>query len=330
VLGPGWPHFAIDSVKYVQLSPTNYNAIVSIRQKLYGAPALYNGVPLELSFFKANWSRAVQTVTMNGATATYTLNLNFNPIYCALNYDNKMGDASTFETKTIKANGALLYNYGRVTMTVLDKGADSSLIRVVHNFVRPDAFKSNPFNHKLSDQRYWKVEGIMSPGFLAKGKFFYNGSNTTPLDTLLTIVNGDSVNLFYRVNAADDWKVITAATKVTGGSKTGFIEIDTLKLGEYTFGNTGTAVSVKELKQEKLRATLFPNPARGSVRLEFSEAPATPAAFVLMSLDGKVLLERNMSEKSQVIELSPYAKGTYIVKLQSDNGIIYSDKLIVE
>ena len=56
VFAGGWPHFSVDSVRYTAISANNVNAEISIKQKLYGATTLYNNVPLEISFFKNDWS----------------------------------------------------------------------------------------------------------------------------------------------------------------------------------------------------------------------------------------------------------------------------------
>ncbi len=339
VLNPGWPHFAIDSVKYVQISPTNYNAIISIRQKLYGAPSLYTGVPLELSFFRPNWTRIVQQITVSGATATFTLNnIPFNPAYCALNYDSKIGDATSFENKTIKAPGNINWVLGKVSMNVLNAGADSSLIRIVHNYVKPDPFKNNPLNHKLSDQHFWKVEGILSPGFVSKATFNFDGFKTlggtnSYLDTLLCIVNADSVRLFYRKNAADDWKLLKNTYIFQSSTKQGFIRIDTLKLGEYTFGNstdTANIISVKENYKERILVKLYPNPAKLSVKIEQAKTPDKPQLLSILDIEGKEVYNKMIVDKLHTIDISEFARGTYIVRIESGNRLLYSDKLVVE
>jgi aminopeptidase N len=338
VLSGGWPHFAIDSVKYVQLNANSYNAIVSIKQKLYGAPSLYNNVPLELCFFKSDWSRVTQNIIMSGATGNFTVNIPYNAVYCALNYDSKISDATSFENKTIKNIGNLNWNLGKMSMTVLNKGVDSSLIRVVHNYVKPDPFKSNPLNHKLSDQHFWRVEGILSPGFVSKATFSFDGNKVNVganayLDTLLTLVNADSIRLFYRPNASGDWKLLKNTFIYQTNTKAGFIQIDTLKLGEYAFGNstdTANVISVKENFKSKLSLKLFPNPAKNNLKIEFAKSPEKPLLMSLMSVDGKLALTQVILERLTSVDLKELAKGTYVVKLELHNQTVYCEKLIIE
>lgn len=338
VLTGGWPHFAIDSVKYIQINANSYNATISIKQKLYGAPTMYSNVPLEISFFKNNWSKNIQKIMMTGATATFTVNIPFNPVYCALNFDSKISDATSFENKTIKTTGNVSWSLGKISTNIINPGADSSLIRVIHNYVKPDPFKSNPQNHKLSDQHFWKVEGILSPGFVAKATFNFDGYKSiggtySYLDTLLTIVNADSVRLFYRANAKDDWKLLKNTFIFQSNTKAGFIRIDTLKLGEYTFGNstdTSNVILIKENYKNKVSVTLYPNPAKNNFKIEFKQAIESPHNLCILDIEGKEIFSQKITEKLNVIDISRYTKGTYIIKIEAQNQILYCDKLIIE
>lgn len=337
VLSGGWSHFSIDSIKYVQLSTNSYDAIVSLKQKLYGAPTLHNNVPLELSFFKNDWGKVVKKVTMSGAANTFTINIPYAPIYCALNYDSKIGDATSHEVKIIKTLSTINYPLGKVSLQVQNQGADSSLVRVVHNYVKPDGFKNNPALHKLSDQHFWKIEGILSPGFVSKARFNYDGNKTTSgayayLDTLLTLVNADSVNLFYRKNTGDDWRLVIHANKFPAGSKSGFIEIDTLKLGEYSFGNVGdtSALSIKESKSYKLEVKIYPNPAKQKCSIELKENPKKQLALTLLDVDGKMALTKNISSKLTNLDVDQLAKGIYFIKIEDAGRLVYSQKLLLE
>src|SRR5438270_11844206 len=118
-------------------------------------------------------------------------------------------------------SGSLNYIYGRALVTPVNIGTDSSFIRVEHNFVKPDAIKSNINNYRLGDQHYWKVDGILAPGFLAHIKFNFNGKkliNASPgsseyCDTSLTKFTADSIIVLYRKNTADDWTEVHSYKK---------------------------------------------------------------------------------------------------------------------
>lgn len=338
VFNGGWSHFSIDSVKYNAISPTNVDAVIAIKQKTFGTTVLHNNVPLEITFFKNDWSTVVKTVTMSAASGNFTVTgLPFTPVYHALNYDSKIGDATSHEYKTIKIVTNYNYALGKVFLTIKNKGADSSLIRVIHNYVKPDPFKNNPNNHKLSNQHYWKVEGILSPGFHAKARFNYDGNKITSgtyayMDTSLTIVNGDSIRLFYRANAADDWKVIKHMNKFTVSLRTGNIEIDTLKLGEYTFGNSTdtSTVGVKEHSKNLVNVKVYPNPAKHKCTVEFKEELKQTHVLYVCDIEGKIMLSKDINSKTTVLDIGQFAKGNYFVKIERDNQLVYSQKLLIE
>ena len=336
LLNPGWPQFDVDSVKYIQSGP-NYNAVVSVKQKLLGAPSLFTAVPLEITFFKNDWTKSVQTITMSGATSNFTVSVPFLPVYHALNYDSKISDATSADIRVIKTPGNISMGLAKMTMSVQSSGADSSLIRVVHNFVKPDPFKSNPLNHRLSNQRYWKVEGIRSNGFQASARFTYDGSKTLGtfayLDTLLTIVNGDSIRMFYRKNAADDWKLVMNVFKFQSGLKTGFIQIDTLKNGEYAFGNstdTTNIINVKENNLNDVSASIYPNPVKDQFTLELKQEPVAGFDLQVVDVNGRIIEEKRIDNRKTKVVLSEHSKGTYFVLLKLKGRPVYSGKLLIE
>jgi len=336
IFAGGWSHFAIDSVIY-KPGTSGIDAIVHLRQKLYGATVLHSSVPLELSFFKSDWSRIIKKVTMSGATQVFTVNIPNTAVYCALNYDDKIGDATSHEAKIIKSAGNVTYALGKIFMQVQNAGADSSLLRVIHNYVRPDPFKYNPIHHKLSDQHFWRVEGILSQGFVTKARFNFDGNKAAGgtyayMDTLLTIINSDSINLFYRKNASEDWVMLQNVTKFITGLRSGYIQMDTLKLGEYTFGNYGDSslVGLNQSSKNKMEIKLYPNPATHKFSIEFKEPLKKEYLLTILDVEGKTVISKNLNTRLALVDINQLAKGTYLVKISSVGMTSYSQKLIVE
>lgn len=336
VLSGGWPHFSLDSVKYNQISLNSYDAAISLKQKSHGAPALYNNVPLEISFFKNDFTVITRTVNMVGGIGNFTLNIPFMPVYCAINFDSKISDATSHEVKTLKTVTNVNWTLGKVFMMIKNKGSDSSLVRVIHNYVAPDAFKNNPSNYKLSNQHYWKIEGILSPGFVSRARFTFDGnkatSGTSYMDTLLTIVNCDSVRLFYRVNAADDWKLVKNQSIFISGTRKGDIEIDTLKIGEYTFGNTTdtSSVGLEKFSKSGLSVNVFPNPAKNKINIQFNEGITKEYILDIYDSLGKKLASNKISNKLNQFDVSFLNKGIYFLKIETDHKLFFAQKLIIE
>ncbi len=326
VLSPGWSHFSVDSIKYSSTSSFPITATVFIKQKLHGAINLHSNVPLELSFFDNNWQRTIKKFNVSGATSSFTTSLNFVPIFTCLNLDNKIGDATSSETRINKTNGQfILWNLGKIQTNIINKGADSSYIRVIHNFVKPDNFKNNTLNARLSNQHYWKLEGKLSPGFYARGIFFYNGikTNSPPygyMDTLLAGVNADSLALFYRKDAKDDWTLVTASQQFSNTTQDGNIRCDTLKLGEYTFGNIDkTTLNLKEIKKD-LEFKIFPNPAKEYIELSSEKEFNKASKLKILNVEGKLIYLNTWNGKTIKVKTDTWSNGTYFVEVNSATG----------
>lgn len=337
VMTGGWPHFSIDSVSYIPAGTNSVNAVFTIKQKLYGAPATYSNVPLEVTFFKSDWSSVVRKVILSGSVSSFTVNVPFAPVYCALNYDSKIGDATSFESKVIKTATSFTSTLGKIYVVIKNKGTDSSLLRMVHHYVKPDPFKNNPQNHVLSDQHYWSLEGILSPGFHAAAGFNYNGyktlsGNYSYLDTMLAKYSGDSIRVFYRKDARDDWKLVKNCIRFPDSPKHGSLRIDTLKLGEYTFGNSTDTALINSVKKNIIltKVNLYPNPAKNNFKLEFESKPEGKLILNIIDVQGKLLETRNVSEKINYIDVSSFAKGSYFVKVNENEKTLYTGKIVVE
>ncbi|HQQ95290.1 MAG TPA: M1 family aminopeptidase [Bacteroidia bacterium] len=337
VLSGGWSHFAFDSVRVNTLGPGSYQAMLSIRQKTFGATALHSNVPLEVSYFKSDWSRVIKSYTLSGSSSVLTQSLSFIPVYVALNYDGKINDASSFDVLVIKSAGSKTFTLGKLILDVSDAGQDSSLVRVVHHMVKPDPFLNNPDGHRLSNQHYWTVEGILSAGFKAKVRFNYNGIKSLSgaysyLDTALTLVNGDSVSLFYRQDAGQNWSLIKTVSKFKSSSKHGYIDLDSLRLGDYCFGNSTdlTYLGKRENVKSDPRISIYPNPSSKSCVLEIQKELNAPIVLSITSAEGRLVKTAEMQSGLNELDLSALPKGTYLFTLKEQKKLIYTQKIVLE
>ncbi len=338
VLNGGWPNFTIDSTRATLQQNGFYNVVVHVRQRKFGAPQLFTSVPLEVSFFDQNRVQNIRNLVMSGAKNSFTFTLPFSPIYTAINFDSKIFDAVSSEFKTIKTTGNNTYGLAKALLIIANKGVDSSLIRIEHHYVAPDAIKNNPYNVVLSDQHYWKVDGILSSGFVSKIRFNYDGNKTiggaySYMDTLITKNTGDSVALFYRKNAADDWKMVTSATKFQFNLRTGIITADTLKLGEYTFGKFMDSlqfqIGLPEYVKAEKKLSVFPNPAKDELNIDLRELPNQNYIIELYNSDKLVYtgIVRNVLAQ---IETKEWARGAYTIRVRSGRTQVGSKKVVLQ
>lgn len=336
VLNGGWPHFSIDSVKTTGTSAP-YTSVVYVKQKLFGAPNFFSNVPLEITFMNSAWTKEIKSINMSGATGVFTLQTNVLPVYAGMNVDSKISDAVSSEYKTIKATGNTNYSLGRALLLVSNKGADSSFIRIEHNIVNPDPIKNNVNSFRLNSQHYWKIDGIMSPGFVSQLRLNYDGnknmSGNSYLDTCLTQLNGDSIIVLYRKNAADDWKEVSHYTKFKISPKVGFVTIDTLKFGEYSFANgkSSVLIGLKEKNKNLPELLVFPNPATDILSLLTVGMNANENSSIqIFDLQGKFVKQIDKISNENQIDIRDLLPGSYILSLMQKNKVLSKAKFIKE
>ena len=77
--------------------------------------------------------------------------------------------------------------------------------------------------------------------------------------------------------------------------------------------------------------TIFPNPTKGLVNVQFSQnmAQSTDSKIQLFDIYGKLLQVIPISSDLENIDLEPYAKGVYVIKATS-NGTIYAIQKVVK
>ncbi len=336
VTNGGWPHFSIDSVKTTG-SAAPFTSVVYVKQKLFGAPSLYSNVPLEVSFMDAAWNKEIKTVTMSGASQSFTVQTNVLPVYAGMNVDSKISDAISSEYKTIKTNTNITYSLGRALVLVSNKGVDSSYIRIEHNIAAPDPIQNNPYNFRLNSQHYWKVDGILSNGFIGKIRFNYDGnknmSGNSYLDTCLTVVNGDSIILLYRKNAGDDWKEVSSYTKFKISAKLGFFTVDTLKFGEYVFanGHSNILTIVKNKQSQLAELNLYPNPSSTILNVAIENYKLTANSSIdIYDMQGKTVKHISTVNLESTISIEDLAPGQYILNLIDRSKKVASKTFVVE
>lgn len=336
VMNGGWPHFSIDSVKTTGVVAPFTN-VVYVKQKLFGAPSLYTGVPLEITCLNSNWTKELKTITMSGASNAFSFTTANKPVYVGINNESKISDAISSEYKTIKTNATINYTLTRAIFIVLNKGIDSSFLRVEHNFAKPDPFKFNAYNFRLSSQHYWKIDGILSNGFVSKLRLNYDGNKNTTgnsyIDTCLTVTNGDSIILLYRKHAGDDWKEVKHYTKFKLTAKTGFFTVDTMKLGEYVFANGKSNVLIGLSEQANKHDVLhiFPNPTSQLVNVNIDNFNRSLGTSIeIYDMEGKSIKQLKNIEAQNAIDVSMFSKGSFILSLKNKKGEIDSKVFVVE
>jgi alpha-tubulin suppressor-like RCC1 family protein len=83
--------------------------------------------------------------------------------------------------------------------------------------------------------------------------------------------------------------------------------------------------------EQKVAARLYPNPANGTVQLQY-DLGIDRAAVVLYDITGRLLTQQTLSgaKGSTEINISNYAAGVYVVVVRNGSTLLYQQKLIIK
>lgn len=311
IFAPGFTHVSMDSIRSTAVG-SGFNVSVFLRQRKHKTPQYYNHIPLEVGFYDAQWIEHRYQLDFTGQCMELKVNLPFDPVMILVDPDEKISDAETEFSKVIKSTGTNNFNLTKcyVWAKGLVNTADSSLVHITHHWVAPDRFKQ-PANFPgfvLNDVRYWEVDGINLSNLHAYLRFDYNANaGNNYLDSTWLKNTEDSIRLFYRKDASEDWQFANDSL-VPGNinDKSGIVYCKELKAGEYCFGikrsnyqdtlitdaPTGSCNLVLNNPFEVIQeegVQLYPNPASDQLTIRLSTTTLQDEAFSIYAMDGSVV-----------------------------------------
>ncbi|MCX6232814.1 MAG: M1 family aminopeptidase [Bacteroidetes bacterium] len=332
VFSPGFTHYSIDSMISFSCPANHY---VYLHQRLKGATAFANSNVVEITFMNNNWQKYTDTIHFNGEYGMKAFQMPFVPTIAMVDMEEKLADATTDKYEIIKNTGIVDYSESLFQLDI-QQIADSALVRVVHNWVKPDSLKTaNPEIKRISPIRYWLVEGIFPAGFNAKGKFYYNCQTPFHLEyqTLLpSYLSTDSLILLYRKNNKDDWHIINFIKDDDMFS--GYMTTENLQQGEYVLGVGKPFQSgLNELKQKQnnKKIELFPNPNNGEFNIRLNNI--NEDIIVKLYTQNGALIDSFAVSKKNIYQYRSKTKlkaGNYLIQFSTLNGkIIDNEQLVV-
>jgi hypothetical protein len=354
VFAPGFPHFSVDSMESVPDGSGNYLVAVHIRQKLDHAPHFYHHVPLEITFLNTDMQGRVESVDAGGPCTVYQTILNFNPVFACVDMNGKIEDAITEDYMVIKDAGGYNFAHGKMNVTVNAVGGDSAFVRIEHNYTAPDPMITPVQNLHLSQERYWRVDGIIPTGFDAKATVLYNGTNPLPatsyngayLDVQLMTNSEDSLVLMRRDGVKDDWQIEPDITWNYLGShvdKKGLFFINHLKKGEYalaiyqsgkvdsTFESVGdscfTIVAIPEIETGN-HFTVYPNPSENNFFITGNLQHE--GRIEVFNLLGEKVYDRFLQNGPMQLDINQeFGEGIFIVKISDGAKTTFIHKQVI-
>jgi hypothetical protein len=326
VFHSGTPHFSIDSFA---VSPNGSGADVTVylRQRRHGPEFIGNANIIELNFLDNEWNRFDQDVQFDGALANPVVTVPFIPSMVTMDLNDKMCDATTDYALTVKQTGLINCTNAFFKLDV-QSITDSAFVRVAHNWVPPDGLETPVQGLNLSPYRYWKIDGIFSDGFVAKGGFNYNKNGY--LDNNLIFSQNDSLILLYRPSTSAAWQYVPF-TKI-GSWMIGNLYVDNLQKGEYTLAvcdDTFVGINDFDSKQDNGSGMrIFPNPSNGIFHIDTNQ----PGYLRIFDLTGVLIAAEQISDPERTFdwETNQLNNGTFFVEFQSmDHKILDTEKIVL-
>jgi len=353
IFDKGFPHFSIDSMQ-VAPNGNEFDVKVFLRQRKQQNSQYFSKVPLELGFYDAQMNKHIYRLLFDGRCMEFHVRLPFNPSMTILDPDSKISDAISEESRMIKTIGIqnLTQAKCRVLTKVINNPADSSLLRIEHNWVRPDRFKSQQAanGYVLCDSRYWKVDGVNLMNIQGLLHFAYDaGVNNGYLDSAWIKNSDDSIRMFFRKDASEEWQLANDSLRPgSPADRIGNIYVREIKSGEYCFGikrsgyvdplgndaptgGCGVVTGSEVWTPARRSCLIFPNPSAGDFSIQYKGNAQLLQAEV-RDLSGKVLHATSLQRSSNGIfpfNLKGISPGMYILDLYENGQRLHSEKISI-
>lgn len=344
----GFHHYSIGSINIID---DGTGAVVegTIIEKLWENQTYTAYMPLPLSFFSENMERYDATVVAYGACSSFRLNLPFTPVFYAIDMEERIQDATVDNYQVISQTGLNDFGLARVSLDVSNI-SDSALVRAVHHYIQPDAFQNPIPGLHLSPNRYWSIGGVWKDDFSANATFNYNGStsqNLGYLDNQFITNSEDSLVMLFKAKHEDDWSFVDSFEVFTQGNvfnKQGYIRVYNVKEGDYAMAiydhsipnDTSTFVpceytGVYTIERLKKLLKIYPVPANNYFNVDFLDENKDLLQLSVVNILGKEVFHYRVKpfENNVKVNTQNWSKGTYIIKLQRKDQIVYTEKIQV-
>jgi aminopeptidase N len=328
VFNGGCPHYSIDSFAVIPESD-DFNVTVYVRQKRKGTDFIGVDNIIPVTFMDEDWNTYQDTIHFSGISGQSTKTIPIEPVAVYVDLEKNMCDATTDDYMHITEVDDYSYAHTFFVLEVQEL-SDSAFVRVTHNWAPPDSLDIPEEVARISDYRYWDIDGIFPEGFIATGKFQYNKSGN--LDNNLILSSTDSVVILYRSAPSEPWQLIDFTQ--LGPWSIGYIFVDSLQKGQYVLGVIDVSVGVDDQDQRDINAEktlfLYPNPAGSQVNVIYDVDEE--AVLKIHDMQGKLIDSSSLDPGPGQYrwDSSDVLPGTYLISLQGKNKrIIDREKVLI-
>ncbi len=329
VFKPGLPHYKIDSVLITNNAGT-FEANVFVKQQLYGRNTMSDGNIINIGFIDEDYQIHEKRMQFDGEFGNQQFELDFYPMFAAIDANEDCSDAKISKIEMIKSNGYCNLSNFPVTLEVTNF-EDTSCIYVSHHLGKPDDFKTPIEGLIIANHRYFNIRGDFNNNCIVKGSFKYLNSSSLlgpfpNLDTEFITNDIDSLRLLYRPNRSSDWIIIENQSIST---MTKSIRIDEVLPGEYTLVIYDWDAYHGLEENTAFEISVYPNPSSGQVNIQADEK-FDGTFYILNTLGHEIVTGQLNQDRSQFIWKGKKSPGLYFVIFKNKNGKQNTQKLIIQ
>ncbi len=315
VYNAGYPQVTVD---HWTASATD-DITVQVSQRVHEAPALYQGLPVFVTFFNAAGDTLSHQLEMNGANATRTFHMpGFQPVFALAGYNGKMLSADTYDEFKITQSGPLAEKYSKLRFTV-NSVQDSAHVIAMHHYAGPGGVIPAWADFHLSINHYWTVGIIGEERIDLSARMDYRGG-TNGMDDDLVSITEDSLQVLWRKDASQPWEIYPYQTRTDIGGPSnglGWFTLDSLRQGDYVLANSSETIGRKEPAKRQGAIDIFPNPAGDRIHLRLRQEELESYTIKVMDMGGQIVHQQNWKPLSLTDELAINLSG-----LRSDYVIV--------
>jgi Peptidase family M1 domain/Secretion system C-terminal sorting domain/Peptidase M1 N-terminal domain len=349
---PGFANFCIDSTSKINING-QWQVTVYTRQRKHFNPNYYSNVLLPISFYKSDFTHISIHTNFDQQCKVFTFLLPFDPAFICIDEDEKISDASTANSITVKTLGTKTAKEAKANIIIRSLTTDSAFVRIEHHWVAPDRFKNKVGDYVLHNNRHWQVDGIHLNNITGLIGFTYNANaSNNYIDSVWLKAAETGIRLFYRKDAREDWK-LAADSLVSGNTtdKIGIIYAKNIIAGQYALGinrpgfidtittdapagicnNIATNITENDEKLNNNIFTIYPNPASNFINIIANQLQSSATEIVLLDVNGNVILRDTLlANQRQLFIPIAIANGIYILQCKQQHSTLQSQKITIQ
>lgn len=335
IFQPGYAVFTVDDFS-ATASGAQWDVNVDLRQLLNNANTFHNNTPVDLTVVDADGNRSRHSVMASGQLSSHMIQSSVEPKFIIVNEQQRI-HMSKLDHEFEFAPGDFVPSIQPyVDMSFfINNIADSTLVRLEHIHAGPSADQYGFGIDQISDAHYWDLNGNWPAGSDFKGRFQYDGGNTTDKDyNLLQGFAEDDIRLLYRANAQEPWELEPNASFIYGNmsDRVGFVNVEPLRIGHYAFGVGNGIVSVEEQQSEDpFSLKLFPVPANEVLNVRADIDGQALVYFRVFDALGKMVLidyEHLSGQFTYPLQINDLPAGNYTIDVNAE-GIELGKRLFI-